>query len=199
MVRGRLMDHLTRIKLDRDYVKSIIPQTKTFGEMVKLCGCSENKLRDYIRENGLYKYYCEQHHIPYDPTIEEKCCTVCGSKTGLQSYHKIPYCKRHFLQMYRHGKILESTIYDRNEIKIIDNVAHIIIKNVKQEITNEAIIDVEDVDKIKDYKWYVSGGYCITKAFNQYMGTDIANVIFNNFENRYDHINHNRLDNRKVN
>lgn len=193
------MEHLTRIKLDRDYVKSIIPQTKTLKEMAELCHCSESKLRSFIRENDLYKYYCEQHHINYNPIIETFICSICGDRTDVQRLHGTPYCKRHFLQMTRHGKILESTIYDRNEIIIKNDCAIIKIKNAKQELKAETIIDIEDIDKIKDYKWYVSYGYCVTKAINHNTGIDIANIIFDDFENQYDHINHNRLDNRKIN
>ena len=193
------MEHLTRIKLDRDYVESIIPTTETLQEMAKLCGCSEQKLRDFIRENGLYKYYCEEHNIKYNPSYEKMVCSECGSNKGIHKFHGTPYCKRHYLQMYRHGKILDSTIYDRNEIIVEENIARIIIRDVKQEIKCESIIDSEDVDKIKKYKWYESYGYCVTKGIDHNNGIDIANVIFNDFDNKYDHINHNRLDNRKIN
>lgn len=193
------MRDMTRIKLDRDYVESIIPKTKTLKEMTQLCGCSEDKLRQFIRANKLYKFYCEQHHIKYDPEYENLKCEICGNNTDVQRFHGIPYCKRHYLQMFRHGKILKSTIYDQNEIIIENNIARIITKNVKQEINGECIIDIEDIDKIKDYKWYISYGYCVTKGINPNNGTDIANVIFNDYENKYDHINHNRLDNRKIN
>lgn len=190
---------MTRILLDRDYVQSIIPTTKTIKEMATICNCSVNKIRDFLRENGLYKYYCEEHNLKYNPKYENLQCQVCGSKIGVHKFQEILYCKRHFLQMYRHGKILDSTIYDRNEIIIEDNIARIIMKNVKQKINGECIIDAEDVDKIKELKWYKSYGYCVTKAIDPNTGTDIANIIFNDFNNKYDHINHNRLDNRKIN
>lgn len=193
------MGKLTRIQLNRDYVKSIIPTTKTLKKMAELCGCSESKLRHFMKENGLFKYYCEEHHIKYNPENDNLKCEICGDNTNVQRLHGVPYCKRHFLQMLRHGKILESTIYDCNEIIIEGNIARIIIKNAKQEIKDECIIDAEDIDKIKDYKWYTSYGYCVTKAIDPNCGTDICNVIFNDYENKYDHINHNRLDNRKIN
>ena len=193
------MKNMERIKLDRDYVKSIIPTTKTIKEMAELCGCCKDKMRHFIIENGLYKYYCEQHKIKYNPQIEELKCDACGSKIGIIRYHGTPYCKRHYLQMFRHGKIFESTIYDRNEIIIKDNYAIIIIKNIKQEPIAESIIDLDDVEKIKQYKWYISGEYCVTKAIDPSSGIDMANVIFDNYKDKYDHINHNRLDNRKIN
>lgn len=193
------MEKMTRIKLDRDYVQNIIPTTKTLKEMAQLCNCSTGKMRSFLLENKLYTYFCEQHHIKHDPALETLVCSVCGDNTGIHKFHGIPYCKRHYLQMYRYGKILESTIYDRNEIIVKDDMARIIIKNAKQEIKCESIIDAEDIDKIKELKWYTSGGYCVTKAINPNTSIDIANVIFNDFDNKYDHINHNRLDNRKIN
>ena len=193
------MEHLTRIKLDRDYVKSIIPKTKTIKEMAKLCECSESKLRSFIRENGLYKYYCEEHHIKYNPEVENLKCSVCGDNTDIHKLKGTPYCKRHYLQMVRHGKILESTIYDRNEIIINGDCAIIKIKDKNQRPNGETMIDSEDVSKIEKYKWYISYGYCVTKGVNPNNGVDIANVIFNDYDSRFDHINHNRLDNRKIN
>lgn len=193
------MKHLTRIKLDRDYVKSIIPKTNTLREMAELCGCGEDKLRKFMKANGLYKYYCEEHNIKYNPENDNLKCFVCGDNTDVQRFKGVPYCKRHYLQMYRHGKILESTIYDRNEIIINDDYAIIKIKDKNQNPKDEAIIDVEDVEKIKDYKWYTSYGYCVTKGVESGSGIDIANVIFDDYDSRFDHINHNRLDNRKIN
>lgn len=37
------MTVMERIKFDREYVKSIIPKTKTIKEMVALCHCSDDK------------------------------------------------------------------------------------------------------------------------------------------------------------
>lgn len=193
------MGKLTRIQLDRDYVKSIIPQTKTIKEMADLCGCGADTLRQFMRSQGLYKYYCEQHNIRYNPANDGLKCFVCGDNTCVQKYQGIPYCKKHYLQMYRHGKIYESTIYDCNEIKIEDDYAIVKVKDVKQNPKGESMIDIEDIDKIKNYKWYISYGYCVTKGVDHNNGIDMANVIFNDFENKYDHINHNRLDNRKIN
>lgn len=193
------MNNMARIKLDRDYVKSIIPSTTTIQEMADLCGCSKDKLRKYMKSNGLYKYYCENHNIKYRPENDNLTCSVCGDNTDVQKFHGVCYCKRHYLQMYRHGKILESTIYDCNKIIVDGDIARIIIKNAKQEIKDECIIDAEDVDKIKNYKWYTSYNYCVTKGIDHNNGIDISNVIFNDFDNKYDHINHNRLDNRKIN
>ena len=65
------MEHLTKIMLDENYIRQIIPQTKTLKEMADLCKCSQDKLRKYMKAHGLYKYYCEQHNIPFhDPGLK---------------------------------------------------------------------------------------------------------------------------------
>ena len=38
-------------------------------------------------------------------------CCVCGEKSRARFKGK-EYCKKHFSQMYRHGHILERTIFD---------------------------------------------------------------------------------------
>lgn len=190
---------MERIKLDKDFVKEQIPLVKNLQELATMCNCGKDKLRKFIIDNGLYKYYCEQRHLPYDSTKENNICAICGEAKNVSKLKGTYYCKRHYNQIYRHGKPLNRTIYDRNEIIIKGDIAEIIIRDVKQNIKAISIIDAEDIDKIKDYKWYESAGYCITKAFDPTMGTDLANVIFNDFNNKYDHISHNRLDNRKIN
>ena len=90
------MKDMERIKLDRDYVESIIPTTKTIKEMANLCNCSVDKIRSFMRENGLYKYYCEKHKLKYNPEIENRKCIVCGDNTDIHKFNGLLYCKRHF-------------------------------------------------------------------------------------------------------
>ena len=196
------MEHMERKKLDRGFVEEQIPLTKTIKELAKNCGCGTDKMRHFLIDNGLYKYYCEEHNIPYDPTKEEnRICSVCGYNQYVQLLKGVPYCKRCYNQIYRYGKIVEKTIYTRNDIIIEGDVAKIILLDKYQNIKGETLIDAEDVDKVKNLKWYIgSGGYCVTKGTEDTnTGIDISNVIFNDYENKYDHISHNRLDNRKVN
>lgn len=189
-----------RIKIDKGFVEKQIPLTKTLKELANLCNCGTDKMRHFIIDNGLYKYYCEQHNISYDPEKEKMTCAVCGFNKDINKYKGIPYCKKHYLQMARYGKIIERTIYDDNEIIVEGDIARIILRDKYQNIVCETIIDTEDVDKIKNYKWYLgSGDYCVTKGINPKTGIDISNVIFNDYENKYDHISHDRLDNRKIN
>ena len=62
-----------------------------------------------------------------------------------------------------------------------------------------AIIDEEDFDKIKNHTWRVlQNGYAVCQS--NYKTVYMHRVIMNTPKNMAtDHINHNRLDNRKIN
>lgn len=84
-----------------------------------------------------------------------------------------------------------------NEIKIYKKYA--IVKIVSKGIVYKVNIDKEDVCKIKPFKWYISRGYA--RAFiggkNRIYMHKLLKQVSPNFFN--DHINRNRLDNRKCN
>jgi hypothetical protein len=122
-----------------------------------------------------------------------KKCQVCGCNNEQLAKG---YCSKHYMQVRRHGQISERTMFDPNDIIEYGDYAEIIIydKNCKE--VARALIDLEDVDKVKDMKWYTSHGYVLNKQNKQRLHRFIMNcpdgmVI--------DHINHNRLDNRKSN
>lgn len=177
----------------------MILKTKNSKELSKACGCGRDKILHFIRENGLYEYYCQVRHIPYNPALENLKCCVCGSTHDVNKIKGDYYCKKHYNHMNRYGKIIERTIYDKNEIITEGDIAYIIIRDKYQNIKNKAIIDAEDIDKISGYKWYTTNKYPVTKGIDRNNGIDIANVIFDDYDSIFDHRNHNRLDNRKEN
>ena len=83
----------------------------------------------------------------------------------------------------------------RNEIVLYDNHAEIILYNRRCEETARALIDLEDVDKVKNIKWCMkSNGYVHDGKIH------IHRLIMDCSDNMVvDHINHNKLDNRKTN
>ena len=135
----------------------------------------------------------------------EKVCSVCGatvnestikwcSKTG--SY----LCSKHYAQIYRHGKITDKTkrtITQMNDFDPHDTYVEIVLRDSKQKITGIAIIDPEDYDKCKNIKWtldhkgYVRGGKEKIKLHRH--------VLNYSGDQDVDHINRNKLDNRKEN
>jgi len=198
--KGLNMEHRERIKLDRGFVEEQIPLTKTIKELADKCGCGKDKMRHFLYDNGLYKLYCETHNIEYDPSKENRKCSICGYDKDVRYLYGQLYCKRHYNQIFRYGEPVERTIYTSNDIITEGETSKIIMRDKYQNVIGESLIDTEDIEKIKDYKWYLgTGGYCITKSINPETGIDMANVIFDNFKESYDHISHDRLDNRKVN
>lgn len=106
------------------------------------------------------------------------------------------YCKKHYVQMQRHGKILK-TNREANEILIYDGYAEIILYDKSVNEKCRTLVDLDDIDRVKQYRWYlddrgyVSCGVIRNKLHRFIMNCPGDKVI--------DHINHNKLDNRKSN
>lgn len=106
------------------------------------------------------------------------------------------YCGKHYAQIQRHGKILDKTRFDLNEIVTYDDYAEIILYDKKGNEKARAIIDIDDIDKVKNIRWAFSYGY----AVNNYTKVKLHRFIMNcPNDMEVDHINRNRLDNRKSN
>lgn len=121
------------------------------------------------------------------------CCVKgCNSK-----HHAKGYCRKHYDQIKKFGKIM-NTRYDDNEIILYDDYAEIILYNLKYEEVGRAVIDKEDVNKIKNYRWHLSKGRVVAKINKE-------NVLLHRFiidandEDIVDHINRNPLNNRRNN
>ena len=106
-------------------------------------------------------------------------------------------CEKHWKQIGRCGKILMRTIFDPNEIIVHDDYAEIVLYDRNNQEVARAIIDTEDIDKVKRYKWSTDNkGYVINntnKIFLHRLVMDCPNELL------VDHIFHNVLDNRKHN
>ena len=106
------------------------------------------------------------------------------------------YCSKHYQQYKRCGHILNRTKFDSNEIVIYDDYAEIVLYDRDNMEIARALIDLEDVDKVKDYKWHLdSGGYIVNSKVGK-----LHRFLMNPKDNEIvDHINGNPLDNRKCN
>jgi hypothetical protein len=131
-----------------------------------------------------------------------KKCEICGKTEGKiinSKKFKKKLCNKHYEQLYTKGKIINRTIYDDNEIILNEYFAKLAIYDINCNFVGFSIIDLDDVDKVKEYKWGLSSkGYVIT-----YIGDSclLLHRLIMNCSNKMtvDHINHNTLDNRKIN
>ena len=124
-------------------------------------------------------------------------CRVDKCNHEVTRYPKAGLCDKHYVQLYKHGRVLNRTNRDPNEIIEHEDYAEIVLYNKKQEEVSRALIDLEDIDKVKDLKWYMDDrGY----AFNGKKRILLHRLVMDCPDDMIvDHINHNRLDNRKCN
>ena len=140
-------------------------------------------------------------------------CDICGvSDKETRIINSSKYgclCRKHYLRKYK-GKNIERSKYDINEYVIYDSYAEIILYDNNNNEVGRAIIDLDDIEKCKQYKWhikkdiktnYVIGRRIVKTKEDDYKKKFIHRVILDYFntENDIDHINHNGLDNRKSN
>lgn len=135
-------------------------------------------------------------HVP----VKDRKCDICGSNHHVIYHNGLYYCLRHYSQIKNLGGLRDITIFDRNEYYIKDDIGYIILRNGKNENVAEVKVDVEDIDKVIQYKWNLgTWGYASSDidGNNVLMQRFIMNEFNNN--NIVDHINRDKLDNRKDN
>lgn len=103
--------------------------------------------------------------------------------------------------MLKLGKTLERTRFDPNEIIKYEDYAEIVLYNKKCEEVARTKIDLDDIEKVKEYKWYRDDkGYAYNGTKNRKMHRVILNLVkYRDSKIKVDHINGDPLDNRKEN
>lgn len=138
---------------------------------------------------------------------DARVCDVCGVTSADKIVRWVAranqwLCSKHKKQFYDYGKITDPsprTTHDKNEYVLHDDYAEIILCDSMNAEQGRALIDLEDVEKCKLLKWSIQGsGYARSKkpGFN----TSLHRYILGYKEELdVDHVNHNKLDNRKHN
>lgn len=112
------------------------------------------------------------------------------------------YCDKHYKQIKKYGRVLDKnprTPFDRNEFHIDGDTTYIDLYDKNCNVIAQAIIDTEDIEKVRYTKWKLSGsGYAMNtpkySGGNKHMSREILRT-----SEFVEHINHNTLDNRKQN
>lgn len=136
---------------------------------------------------------------------------IC-SVEGCNSKHRAKgYCTKHYQQIKKYGEIISigRTMYDPNEIIIYEDYAEMIIYDNRGNEKARTLIDIEDIERVKEYKWHLSKDGYISTNINSKVTRKIISLhrfIMNVWDEEYDcnsnvidHINRNPLDNRKSN
>lgn len=124
--------------------------------------------------------------------VTDGICKVDGC-SRIVHVKKSQLCSRHYDQMRHTGKTSRLLINDPNEFVFYDDVCKIILRNKKNENIAEAIIDIDDYERVKKYKWHYSKGYAVSRdvGFIHRFLLDCHCIV--------DHKNRDGLDNRKEN
>lgn len=131
--------------------------------------------------------------------LEHK-CEVCGRlyRKKLKANGMI-VCGKHYDQFKKYGKFTDLTPRidsDKNEITISGNASFIQLYDQFNTPMCQAIIDTEDLDKVKNLRWYLNiNGYVMSKDSNIFLYKRIlsSSDIIVSF------VNGNSLDYRKSN
>ena len=127
---------------------------------------------------------------------EIKKCKVEGCEN---KYVAKGCCMKHYKQIKRNGYVLNRTIFDSNEIVILDNYAEIKLYNKSGVPTGVTKIDKIDIDIIKHYKWCLSSkGYVQTYINGKFVSIHRF-ILSVDKDLVVDHINHDITDNRRSN
>ena len=112
-------------------------------------------------------------------------------------------CPKHRTRYLRGQDENMDSIYEDQEYIIHDEYAEIVLKDKYRNIVGYAIIDVDDVEKCKKYKWHMRNTHNINYAIAslpENKKIHLHRYVLNyNGDKDVDHINHNGLDNRKDN
>jgi len=155
------------------------------------------------------KGYCNKHlhqiqrHGKITPERERNVYTP-DSKCMVEGCNNRPHsfglCNKHYLQIRRHGKTSRRTRLDNNQIILHKDYAEIVLYDFKQNKKASAFIDIEDVEKISEYRWSLTwstrGGLYVCNSKVGRLHRFITNAPPGKV---VDHINHDVLDNRKAN
>jgi len=125
---------------------------------------------------------------------KERICQVDGCNKKI---HGRDYCRRHYDQWNRHGKIFKRTVYDPNEFIIEGDICKIKLYDQKGNYKAEAIIDAEDYGKVKNTKWCQANTGRVISSSNKLLHHVILDFKYKNHKKQVDHIYGDVLDNRK--
>jgi hypothetical protein len=174
--------------------------TSTKEKQVKKCSV------EWCDRKHKAKGYCRLHYdqfTNFGKILEQKGPRKCAIDGCDGKYYAKGHCVKHYKQIWECGQTLERTKFDPNEFIFEGSICKIQIYDQKNRPTCYAIIDADDYEKVKKYKWSFNhktktvAGSAPNYKPRIYLSRLIMDVIDPQLE--VDHKNHDKLDNRKEN
>lgn len=121
---------------------------------------------------------------------------ICQVEGCNNAHHGRGFCARHYQKWY-HGN-LERTRNDPNEFIIRGDICLIRLYDRNSKFKATAIVDAEDYEKVKDYKWSLGDqGGVKCGHIGKFLHHVVLGFEWSECNEQVDHKNRNRLDNRK--
>ncbi len=109
------------------------------------------------------------------------------------------YCRTHYQRIWKNGTIKLVDRFKPNEFIYTETYVEMCLYGRSGEVICKTKIDTEDVEKIKHLRWYKSRDDSVVNS-KGYKHKILPRILINAPEDlEVDHINHDRLDNRKRN
>ena len=109
-------------------------------------------------------------------------------------------CKKHYTQLRRTGKVMDRTLFDKNDIVINQGYAEIILYSRRLEENGRAIVDIESLPLLKKFKWGLTHDGYVKTASRRNGNILMHRMLLSPSKSEFvDHINHDKCDNRMSN
>lgn len=159
------------------------------GSRQKYCS-SCRLLADKQRKRDFYKKHNPNAYQKSNP----KFCVICGKPFSC-SFNGLPYCNKHYLRIKNNGTTELPKRKSKNTY-----VTTGAITTLKTTKGIEFIVDTNDLEKVLCYTWCVSKtGYLVANINNKVIKLHRYLLELSSPSEIVDHINRNRLDNRRCN
>ncbi len=134
---------------------------------------------------------------------QERKCEICGSTNRVFMNEKTGkfLCDKHRKHVTKFGYIVDYCQKDGNQIILNDNYVEVVLRNNKYKEVAKTKISLNQLEKIKKYKWHFHDGYAVTNIDKKpvRMHRIILNLDLNDSTQEGDHKNRDTLDNRNEN
>jgi len=190
------------------------PNTKL--DICEVCGHKEGLKRCGLDGDFKGKTLCGKHYsqvfekgIIFDalPTHKNmlRVCDVCGKFEGEIIYctkTNQMLCRKHYDHVFNYGKVLERTIYDKNNYVIKEDnygkFAEIILRDQKHEEIARTVIDYDYLEKVLTRVWGYAPSWGYVTSGKKENFVMLQNFIMDQ-KGLIDHIDRNPLNNREYN
>lgn len=153
------------------------------------------------------KGYCLKHYTQVQrrgAVHSMRTFTGCSAPRCSRPHFGFGYCEKHLDQIQKNGHLLKVGRDEPNEVFFDGEIARIIIHRKKKAF--ETVIDREDYEKVKGYRWNIAFGYVVSTSKDR-SGSKVPifrlhRIIMGLDPGRYpevDHRDRDRLNNRKDN